>query len=243
MEKKCKNCMCFYAMPTHGDGSKGTCGQTGDLVVHHREDVCDCASFMELPKVEKIKRTIEKVLKPWIRERDSKFVRAMELVAHIGQLFEAGEFKVFDAVKSASEMKALVFHGKETLHNIDKIWTYHCPWNEDIELFIAITTDGKMVKNTYDDRYIDVTGEGVFMTEWFDTGTQFEECMRIIDLVRDNCIMKSMVMPELETEHNKCVSDKNEEWRESALKHPINKEDDELIHNVPWAMETFLGMN
>ena len=198
MEKKCKNCLCFYPAPSHADGSKGTCGQSGELRVHDREDVCDCAKYMILPKVEKIKRTIEKVLKPWIRERDAMFVRAMELVAHIGQLFEDGEFKTFDAVKSASEMKGLVFYGKETLHNIDRIWTYHCPWNEDIELFIAISTDGKMVKNMYND--------GVFMTEWFDTESQFEKCMEIIDRVRDNCVMKTMVAPVFETEHNKCVS-------------------------------------
>lgn len=206
MEKKCKNCLCFYPASTHGDGSKGTCGQSGDLRVHDREDMCDCAKYMELPKVEKIKRTIEKILKPWIRERDSKFVRAMELVAHIGQLFENGEFKPFNAVKSVTEMKNLIFHGMETLHSIERVWTYHCPWDEEIELFIAITSDGKMVKNTYDNTHKDTTGEGIFMTEWFDTEAQFNECMNIIDRVRDNCILKTMVVPTIETEHNKCVS-------------------------------------
>lgn len=207
METKCKNCMCFYPSPAVGDGCKGTCGQTGNLVVHHREDICDCAKYMELPKIEKIIRTIEKVLKPWVRERDSKFIRAMELVAHIGQLFEQGEFKVFDAVKSASEMKGLVFYGKETVHDISRIWTYHCPWNDDIELFIAITADGKMVKNTFDCSEVKNSNNGRFITEWFDISTQFDECLESISRVRDNCVMKVMVKPTIEVEHNKCVSD------------------------------------
>ena len=218
MESKCKNCMCFYPAQWHADGCKGVCGQSGDLVTHDREDICDCGYYMELPKVEKVKRTIEKVLKPWIRERDAKFIRSMELVAHIGQLFENGEFIIFDAVKAATEMKGLVFFGNETLHTIDTLWTYHCPWNEEIELFIAITANGKMVKNTWQCESIFNTSKGEFLTEWFDIDKQFNECMVIIDKVRDNCVMKACVSQTIETERNKCVSDeKIEDFSDEEL--------------------------
>ena len=125
MEKKCKNCMCYSPATHHGDGTKGTCGQSGKLLVHDREEFCSCGMFMELPKKEKLARTIERDLHAWIRERDAMFNRSMELVCHIGHLFEQGEFKVFDVVKSASEMKSLVFFGKPTLTELDKVWTYH----------------------------------------------------------------------------------------------------------------------
>jgi len=235
MEMKCKNCQCFHQAHTVGSGEMGTCGMNGTLTVHNREDLCDCNHFVVLPKKEKIARTIEKLLKSWVRERDAMFVRSMELVAHIGQLFENGEFKVFDAVKSASEMKGLVFFGKDTLHKIDRVWTYHCPWNEDREQFIAISADGKLVTNTWSD-------EGA-VTSFVDIESNFDDCMNVIDRIRENCIMKTKTNSVIETEEHKCVSDKKEEWRESALKHPINKEDDEAIHNIPWAMETFLGTN
>ena len=196
MERKCKNCMCFYPAPAHGDGCKGMCDRTGDLVIHHREDTCDCASYIELPKVEKVKRTIEKVLKPWIRERDAMFIRSMELVDHISQLFGQGEFKVFDAVKSAAELKGLVFFGKSTINNIDKIWTYHCPWDDDIELFIAITNDKWLALNTIQNNK--------FLTKWIDTDN-IDVCFNIIDAIRDSCIMKIQTISDGEIEYNKCI--------------------------------------
>lgn len=240
MEKKCKNCMCFNPATYHSDGSKGTCGQSGELLVHDREEFCSCGMFMELPKKEKLVRTIVRDLHAWIRERDAMFVRAMELVCHIGHLFENGEFKVFDAVKSASEMKGLVFFGKDTLHKIDRVWTYHCPWDEDREQFIAITADGKLVTNLWNNHF---SCKAEFETFFVDIESNFDDCMNVIDRIRENCIMKTKTNSVIETEEHKCVSDKKEEWREAALKHPINKEDDEAIHNIPWAMETFLGTN
>lgn len=202
METKCKNCMCFSQAYTVGSGEKGTCGQTGDLVVHHRDDDCSCGRFMELPKKEKIIRTINKVLTAWVRERDDKFVRSMELVAHISQLFENGEFKVFDAVKAASEMKGLVFFGKDTLHKIERLYTYHCPWDEEREHFIAFSADGKMVMNNWDNERKE------FITEWFNTDTQFDECMSAIDKIRLNCVTGARVAEIVtESEQNKCVSD------------------------------------
>lgn len=236
MEKRCKNCMCYNPATYHSDGTKGTCGQSGELLVHDREELCSCGMFMELPKKEKLVRTIVRDLHAWIRERDAMFVRSMELVCHIGHLFEQGEFKVFDVVKSASEMKGLVFFGKETLTALDRVWTYHCPWNDDIEFFIVITQSGKLVVNSWmNDK---------FVFEWFDIEDDFEKCMGIVDKIRRNCILGADAINVVnEVEQNKCVSDKKEEWRESTLKHPINKEDDEAIHNIPWAMETFLGLN
>lgn len=204
METKCKNCMCFSQAYSVGSGEKGTCGQTGDLVVHHRDDDCVCGRFMELPKKEKIIRTINKVLKAWVRERDAMFVRSMEIVAHINQLFEDGEFKVFDAVKASSEMKGLVFFGKDTFHKIDRVWTYHCPWDEEKEHFIAFSASGKMVMNNWDN------DKKEFVTEWFDTDTQFNECMAAIDKIRLNCVTKARVAEIIiESEQNKCVSDES----------------------------------
>lgn len=58
MEKKCKNCMCYSPATHHSDGTKGTCGQSGELLVHDREEFCSCGMFMELPKKEKLVRTI-----------------------------------------------------------------------------------------------------------------------------------------------------------------------------------------
>ena len=215
MEKKCKNCMCYNPATYHSDGSKGTCGQSGELLVHDREDICDCGNFMELGKTEKIRRTIEKVLKPWVRERDEKFVRAMELVAHIGHLFEQGEFKTFDAVKSATEMKGLIFHHANVITPIYKVWTYHCPWNEDIEQFIILTENGKMVVNA-------LMGNK-FVTQWFDV-EDLELCFAVIDKIRDNCIMKANVTDYVsETESCKCVSGGDEI---TEIIHPINREDE-----------------
>ena len=215
MEKKCKNCMCFNPATYHSDGSKGTCGQSGDLVVHDREDLCDCACFMELGKSEKIRRTIEKVLKPWIRERDEKFVRAMELVAHIGHLFEHGEFKMFDAVKSARDMKSLIFHNGSVITPIQRLWTYHCPWNYEHEHFIILTENGKLVVNALmNDRFI---------TQWFNV-EDLELCFSVIDKIRDNCVMKANVTDYVsETESCKCVTSNDEI---TDIIHPINHEDE-----------------
>lgn len=228
--------MCYNPATYHSDGTKGTCGQSGELLVHDREELCSCGMFMELPKKEKLVRTIVRDLHAWIRERDAMFVRSMELVCHIGHLFEQGEFKVFDVVKSASEMKGLVFFGKETLTALDRVWTYHCPWNDDIEFFIVITQSGKLVVNSWmNDK---------FVFEWFDIEDDFEKCMGIVDKIRHNCILGADATNVVnEVEQNKCVSDKKPEWRGVGIKHPINKEDDEAIHNIPWAMETFLGLN
>ena len=124
---------------------------------------------------------------------------------------------------------------RELLHKIDRVWTYHCPWDEDREQFIAISADGKLVTNIWSD-------EGA-VTSFVDIESNFDDCMNVIDGIRENCIMKTKTNSMIEIEEHKCVSDKKEEWRESALKHPINKEDDEAIHNIPWAMETFLGLN
>lgn len=217
MESKCKNCMCFYPSK-HGDGSQGTCGKTGTLVVHNREDICDCSQFIELPKREKIKRTIEKVLKPWIRERDERFKRALEIVGHIGELFERGEFKVLDVVKSASEMKGLIFHGKPVITEVNTVWTYHCPWDEDKEHYILLTEDGNMVLNCWVDNK--------FITNWFNCNDEFNTCMENIDKIRHHCITgyhTSNIV--VETEDCKCVTDTMEEMREQALKHPINQPD------------------
>ena len=213
MEKKCKNCMCYNPATYHSDGSKGTCGQSGELLVHDREDICDCGRFMELCKTEKIRRTIEKTLKPWVRERDEKFVRAMELVAHIGHLFEQGEFKTFDAVKSATEMKGLIFHQASVITPIYKVWTYHCPWNEDIEHFIILTENGKMVVNAF--------MGNKFVTQWFNV-EDLDLCFSVIDKIRDNCVMKVNALDFVsETEDCKCVTGDDV----TEIIHPINNED------------------
>lgn len=209
MENKCKNCMCYYPSK-HGCGSQGTCAQTGCLVVHNREDICDCGHFIEIAKMEKIKRTIEKVLSPWIRERDSKFKRALEVVGHIGELFERGEFKVLDVVKSASEMKGLIFHGKPVITEVDTVWTYHCPWNEEKEHYILLTEDNKMVMNCWVDEK--------FITNWFDCETEFDTCMSNIDKVRQHCITGCNISDTvIETEDCKCVTDSFEKQREAKL--------------------------
>ena len=216
MEKKCKNCMCYNPAIYHNDGSKGTCGQSGELLVHDREDYCSCGMFTELPKMEKVKRTIEKVLKPWVRDREEKFIRSLELVAHIGHLFELGEFKVFDVVKSASDMKALIYNQAAVITPIYKVWTYHCPWNEGYEHFIVLTENGKMVVNAYI--------ENKFVTQWFDV-EDLDLCFSVIDKIRDNCIMKANVTDYVtESEYTKCVSD-GFEWKTLAETHPINRED------------------
>jgi hypothetical protein len=170
--------MCYSPATHHSDGTKGTCGQSGDLLVHDREEFCSCGMFMELPKKEKLVRTIVRDLHAWIRERDAMFVRSMELVCHIGHLFEQGEFKVFDVVKSASEMKGLVFFGKETLTGLDRVWTYHCPWNDDMEFFIVITQSGKLVVNSWmNDK---------FVFEWFDIEEDFGWIFDLLSL--DNIV-------------------------------------------------------
>lgn len=200
MESKCKNCMCFYQALWHSDGTKGTCGQGGELVVHNREDNCDCGCFREMSRVEKVRKTLIRDLYSWIRERDSMYRRSMELVWHIGQLFEQGEFKIFDIVKSAQDMKGLVYHNNQVITEIDTVWTYQCPWDEDKELFIAITIDGRLVVNEWD---------GVnFRTEWRNINDEFELCMGLIDKIRMNCVTKVHVNDVVtETEMNKCVSD------------------------------------
>ena len=183
MEVKCKNCMKFWDMPHYGDGTKGCCGQTGELLVHNREDDCDCGSFAQMPKLERLRRRIENRLKPWARSRDDMFRRSMEIVAHICQLFKKGEFKVFDAVKSSSDMKGLIFHGNYTETGISDVWTYHCPWNEEVEHFIALTTDGKFITNTFDENE-------TFITEMYDIESEFDICNAVIDRIVENCRMK-----------------------------------------------------
>lgn len=221
MEKKCKNCMCFSPATYHGDGSKGTCGQSGNLLVHDREDFCSCGKYVELCKIEKVKRTIEKVLKPWMRERDERFIRAMELVAHISHLFEQGEFKTFDAVKSASEMKGLIFHQASVITPIYKIWTYHCPWNYDIEHFIILTENGKLIVNAFVDNK--------FITQWFDV-EDLDLCFDVIDRIRDNCVMKVHAIDYVsESEQNKCVSSNDDVTK---IVRPMNC-DDELTPLPP----------
>lgn len=222
MEKKCKNCMCFNPATYHSDGSKGVCGQSGELLVHDREDICDCGNFMELRKTEKLKRTIEKVLKPWVRERDEKFIRSLELVAHIGHLFEQGEFKVFDVVKSASEMKGLIFHNASVITPIYKAWTYHCPWNDDYEHFIVLTENEKMVVNAFvDDKFI---------TQWFNV-EDLDLCFGVIDRIRDNCVMKVNAIDFVsETEHSKCIID-NIDWKESINKQ-LSKQNADFASNL-----------
>ena len=218
MEKKCKNCMCYSPATHHSDGTKGTCGQSGELLVHDREEFCSCGMFMELPKKEKLARTIERDLHAWIRERDAMFVRSMELVCHIGHLFEQGEFKVFDVVKSASEMKGLVFFGKETLTSLDRVWTYHCPWNDDYEHFIVLTDNGKLIVNAFvNDKFI---------TQWFDV-EDLDLCFNVIDRIRDNCVMKIHAHDYVsESEQSKCVTSNDV----TEIIHPIDNEDE---HPLP----------
>lgn len=204
METKCKNCVRFSEMLNCGCGSKGCCVNGSLPIVHDREDACDCGAYIEMPKIQKIRKRIAYRLKPWVRERDAMFVRAMEIVGHISELFHQGEFKVFDAVKSITSMKHIVFHGAATELNIDQVWTYHCPWNEDIEQFIAITKDGKMMINTYDD----VAPSKRFVTETYDIETEFDTCDDIIDRIHRNCVMKVNVSNlSVEVENNKCVSE------------------------------------
>ena len=217
MEKKCKNCMCYNPATYHSDGSKGTCGQSGELLVHDREEFCSCGMFMELPKKEKLVRTIVRDLHAWIRERDATFVRSIELIYHIKRL-EQGEFNEFDVVKSATEMKSLVFLGKETHTRFDKVWTYHCPWNDDIEFIIVITQSGKLV--------VESLMNDKFVFEWFDIEEDFEKCMGIVDKIRHNCILGADATNVVnEFEQNKCISSLDEV---TEIIHPINREDDEL---------------
>ena len=200
MENKCKNCMCYHQAFWHSDGTKGTCGQSGELRVHNREDICDCGYFMEMSRVEKVRKTLMRDLHAWIRERDSMYRRSMELVWHIGQLFEQGEFKIFDIVKSAQDMKGLVYNNNHVITEIDTVWTYHCPWDEEKDLFIAITTNGTLVVNEWDGTN--------FRTEWHSIEDEFELCMEMIDKIRMNCVTKVHVNDVVtETEMNKCVSD------------------------------------
>jgi hypothetical protein len=207
MENKCKNCISFWPVTHHGDGSKGTCSKCGELIIHSREDDCDCGGFIEMPKVPRLKSRIENRLYPWIRERDDMFRRSMEIVSHICHLFNLGEFKVFDAAKSASEMKGIVFMGRDVETAISNIWTYHCPWNDDIEHFIAITANGKLVTNTYND----MEKPAKFVTECYDIENDFDTCNDVIDRIMLNCRMKICVSPmPKEVECNKCVYDKED---------------------------------
>jgi hypothetical protein len=203
MENKCKNCMSFSAMSHIGDGMKGCCGRTGDLVVHSREDICNCGMFMEMPKIERLIRRIEFRLHNWVRERDDMFRRSMEIVGHICELFKQGEFKVFDAVKSTCDMKYMMYHGANTEISIHRVWTYHCPWNEDIEHYIAITTDGKMISNIYDN----TNNINKFITEIYDIEDDYESCDRLIDRIRDYCVIKAITTTSSEVEINKCVEE------------------------------------
>ena len=208
--------MRYYPAPWHGDGTKGCCNQSGDLKVYSREDECDCGKFLEMPKMERLGRRINHRLHNWVRERDSMFCRAMEIVGHICELFKQGEFKVFDVVKSASDMKALIYNHAAVITPIYKVWTYHCPWNEEYEHFIVLTENGKMVVNAYI--------ENKFVTQWFDV-EDLDLCFSVIDKIRDNCIMKANVTDYVtESEYTKCVSD-GFEWKTLADTHPINRED------------------
>jgi hypothetical protein len=97
-------------------------------------------------------------------------------------------------------MKGLVYHNNQVITEIDTVWTYQCPWDEDKELFIAITIDGKLVVNEWDGTN--------FRTEWHNINDEFELCMGLIDKIRMNCITKVHVNDVVtETEMNKCISD------------------------------------
>lgn len=203
MESKCKNCMRYWPMPKYGDGTKGCCGQTGELKVHSREDDCDCGLFLEMPKMERLARRIEHRLHSWVRERDDMFRRSMEIVGHICKLFKQGEFKVFDAVKSTSDMKHMMYHGANTEISIQRVWTYHCPWNEDIEHYIVITTDGKLICNFYDD----TTEVHRFITETYSIENEYDICDKMVDRIREYCILKCLTTSTNEIEVNKCVEE------------------------------------
>lgn len=203
MESKCKNCMRYWPMTQYGDGTKGVCGQTGELLVHNREDDCDCGFFLEMPKQERIGRRINHRLHSWVRERDDMFRRSMEIVGHICELFKQGEFKVFDAVKSVTDMKHMMFYGANTEISIQRVWTYHCPWNDDIEHYIAITTDGKMICNFYDN----TQDKPRFITEMYDIENEYDECDKMVDRIREFCVLKVLTMSTQEIETNKCVEE------------------------------------
>ena len=203
MENKCKNCMSFCGMSHIGDGMKGCCGRTGDLIVHSREDFCDCGMYMEMPKSERLARRIEFRLHKWVRERDDMFRRSMEIVGHICELFKQGQFKVFDAVKSTNDMKHMMYHGANTEISIHRVWTYHCPWDEDIEHYIAITTDGKVITNIYDNS----GSVPQFITEIYDIETEYEQCDKLVDRIRDYCVIKAITSSAKEVEINKCVEE------------------------------------
>lgn len=202
MENKCKNCMHYHSALWHSDGTKGTCGETGVLVVKDREEKCDCMKFMEIPKQEKIKRTIEKVLSAWVRERDERFKMSMSWVYEIKERFHQGEFKVLDAVKATVDMKRLIY-GTKNQFKFNYVWTYHCPWDveEMKEHFIALTCDNKMYYNIWHEKQ-----QKFIMTE-YDIEDEFQECMDSIDKIRANCIMGMMVS---EVEDNKSIQDVTE---------------------------------
>ena len=203
MESKCKNCMRYYPAPWHSDGTKGCCDQSGELKVYSREDECDCGKFLEMPKMERLARRINHRLHNWVRERDTMFCRSMEIVGHICELFKQGEFKVFDAVKSVTDMKHMMYHGAATEISVHRAWTYHCPWNDDIEHYIAITTAGKMICNFYDD-----TQENArFITETYDIENEYDECDKMVDRIREYCVLKVLTISTEEIEVNKCVEE------------------------------------
>ena len=182
MESKCKNCMRYYPAPWHGDGTKGCCNQSGDLKVYSREDECDCGKFLEMPKIERLGRRINHRLHSWVKQ---------------------GEFRVFDAVKSISDMKHMMYHGAATEVSVLRAWTYHCPWNDDIEHYIAITADGKMICNFYDN-----TQENArFITETYDIENEYENCDKMVDRIREYCVLKVLTTSTEEIEVNKCVEE------------------------------------
>ena len=207
MERKCKNCISFWPLSHYSDGNIGVCHQGVDVKIQNRENECDCGSFIEMPKIPRLKSRIENRLYPWIRERDDMFRRSMEIVNHICQLFNQGEFRVFDATKSATDMKSIVFMGKDVSTSIANIWTYHCPWDEEVEHFIAITSDGKFVTNTFDNS----VQPSRFITECYDIEENFDTCNDIINRIMSNCKFKANIssMPE-ELEQNKCIYNKDE---------------------------------
>ena len=100
-------------------------------------------------------------------------------------------------------MKHMMYHGANTEISIQRVWTYHCPWNEDIEHYIVITTDGKLICNFYDD----TTEVHRFITEVYSIENEYDMCDKMVDRIREYCVLKCLTTSTKEIEVNKCVEE------------------------------------
>ena len=131
---------------------------------------------------DQIKEIIESLLNHYVRERDNRFKRGMEVTFYIKHLFDEGTFKTFDVVQSAQEMKALIFNQKKIFTSIENVWTYHSKLNDDIILYIAITEDGQFIWN---ELLVDENSKKHdFELKYLDIEDDFAECVLTIEKIK-----------------------------------------------------------